>query len=234
MNQPYCGPGAAPETFWTDWNFDPPLLLGLVALSLVLWRRGSGHGRAIAVMALGAAFISPLCALTVALFSARAVHHLVLAGVAAPALALAWPLAARLPPQVGAAAMALAMAAWHLPGIYDAIWRSDAVYWTMQAALLVPAWAFWSAVLTGRRPAGLADSLLVMGLAGLMGLLGAVLTFAPGILYLQHVDGAARWGMTALDDQRLAGLILWVPGFLPMAGLAFAMLRRDWLRGFAA
>ena len=40
MNQPYCGPGAAPETFWTDWNFDPPLLLGLVALSLVLLASG--------------------------------------------------------------------------------------------------------------------------------------------------------------------------------------------------
>lgn len=234
MSQPYCGPGAAPGGLWTAWNLDPPLLAGLALLSLALWWRQAGRAGGVAVLALALAFVSPLCALTVSLFSARALHHLVLAGVAAPALALAWPLAARWPAQIGAAGMALAMAAWHLPAVYDAIWRSDAVYWLMQAALLLPAWAFWSAVLAGPRHAVLGHSVLTMGLAGVMGFLGAVLTFAPAVLYVQHVDGAALWGMTALDDQRLAGLILWVPGFLPMAGFAGWMLRRGWQRGFAA
>ena len=61
------------------------------------------------------------------------------------------------------------MGAWHLPAVYDAIWRSDAVYWLMQAALFLPAWAFWSAVLTGPRSAVLGHIFLTMGLAGLMG-----------------------------------------------------------------
>ncbi|WP_234855190.1 cytochrome c oxidase assembly protein [Paracoccus everestensis] len=234
MSQPYCGPGVAPDGLWAAWNVDPPLLAGLAVLSVVLWRQGNGRAGGIAVLALAVAFVSPLCALTVSLFSARALHHLVLAGVAAPALALAWPLAARAPAQAGATGMALAMGAWHLPVVYDAIWRSDAVYWLMQAALFLPAWAFWSAVLTGPRSSVLGHSFLTMGLAGLMGLLGAVLTFAPAVLYIQHVDGAAPWGLTALDDQRLAGLILWVPGFLPMAAFAGWMLRQGWQRGFAA
>ena len=206
MSQPYCGPGVAPDGLWAAWNVDPPLLAGLAVLSVALWRQGGGRAGGIAVLALAVAFVSPLCALTVSLFSARALHHLVLAGVAAPALAWAWPLAARAPAQAGAAGMALAMGAWHLPAVYDAIWRSDAVYWLMQAALFLPACAFWS----------------------------AVLTFAPAVLYIQHVDGAAPWGLTALDDQRLAGLILWVPGFLPMAAFAGWMLREGWQRGFAA
>ncbi|WP_295046582.1 cytochrome c oxidase assembly protein [uncultured Paracoccus sp.] len=234
MSQPYCGPGAAPDGLWMAWNADPLLLAALALLSLVLWRRGTGRAGGVAVLALAVAFVSPLCALTVSLFSARALHHLILAGVAAPALALAWPMARRVPAQAAAAGMALAMVGWHLPAVYDAIWRSDAVYWLMQAALLLPAWAFWSVVLTGPRDGVLGNSVLTMGLAGVMGFLGAVLTFAPAVLYIQHVDGAALWGLGALDDQRLAGLILWVPGFLPMAAVAGWMLRRGWQRGFAA
>ncbi|MDQ1899528.1 cytochrome c oxidase assembly protein [Paracoccus sp. WLY502] len=239
MDQPYCGPGVAPGDLWTAWNIDPPVLIGLAVLAWMLWRHGAGRAGGVAVIALAIAFVSPLCALTVALFSARAAHHLLLAGVAAPALAWAWPLARRLPAQAGAAGMAAAMAAWHLPAVYDAIWRSDAVYWAMQAALLLPAWAFWSVVLTGSRSEALgyqvlSHSFLTLGLAGVMGFLGAILTFAPGVLYLQHVDGAAMWGLGAIDDQRLAGLILWAPGFLPMAALAGWMLRRSWRQGFAA
>ena len=239
MDQPYCGPGVAPGDLWTAWNIDPPVLIGLAVLAWMLWRRGTGRAGGVAVIALAIAFVSPLCALTVALFSARAAHHLLLAGVAAPALALAWPLARSLPAQFGAAGMAAAMAAWHLPAVYDAIWRSDATYWAMQAALLLPAWAFWSVVLTGSRSKALGyqalgHSFLTLGLAGVMGFLGAILTFAPGVLYLQHVDGAAIWGLGAIDDQRLAGLILWVPGFLPMAALAGWMLRQSWRQGLAA
>ncbi|RJL03421.1 cytochrome c oxidase assembly protein [Paracoccus siganidrum] len=234
--QPYCGPGAAPDQLWSSWNGDPVLLAGLALAGGALLHARRGPASTLALAALVVAFVSPLCALTVSLFSARAAHHLLLAGVAAPALALALPIARRLPASLSAAALALAMLGWHLPGLYDAAWRHDAVYWAMQAALLLPAWAFWSAVLT--RPADaaatLGHALLVAALAGVMGLLGAVLTFAPQPLYLQHLGGAADWGIGALDDQRLAGLILWVPGFLPMAALGLALLRRGWQRGLAA
>lgn len=236
MSQPYCGPAVPPEALWTAWNTDPLLLAGLGLLGLALWRWGRGPVRWVAMAALILAFVSPLCALTVALLSGRALHHLVLAGVAAPALALALPMAARLPAGIAAAGVSAAMAAWHLPAVYAAIWMSDGLYWLMQAALLLPAWAFWSAVLAPRADARrlLGHAFLAVGLAGIMGLLGAILTFAPGPLYLQHVGGAALWGWSALDDQRLAGLILWVPGFLPMAVLAFALLRRGWRDGLAA
>lgn len=236
MAQPYCGPAVPPEALGTVWNTDPVLLAGLALLGLALWQWGRGPARWVSLAALVLAFVSPLCALTVALFSGRALHHLVLAGVAAPALALAMPLAARLPAGIAAAGVAVAMVAWHLPAVYAAIWISDSVYWLMQAALVLPAWAFWSALFAPRGDAQrlLGHAFLAIGLAGVMGLLGAILTFAPGVLYLQHVDGAALWGLSALDDQRLAGLILWVPGFLPMAGLAFALLRRGWHTGLAA
>ncbi len=236
---PYCGPAPAPDQLWSSWNFDPVVLAGIAALTVVLMRRAAPERRGpatLAVVALVVAFVSPLCALTVALFSARAAHHLVLITLAAPALAVALPLLPRMPTGLSLAAVSAAMIAWHLPGIYDAIWASDGLYWLMQAAMLLPAWAFWSAVLSpgfGAEEA-MRRAVLIGGLAGIMGFLGAILTFAPDILYFPHVGGAMAWGMSPLADQQLAGLIMWVPGFVPVAAIAGRMVWHAWRRGFAA
>src|SRR5690606_4100540 len=49
------------------------------------------------------------------------------------------------------------------------------------------------------------------------GLLGAFLTFAPAPWYTAYgAAGTAPWGLTPLEDQQLAGLVMWVP-----AGLAY-------------
>lgn len=241
MNQslPYCGPAPLPQDLWRSWNLDPLLLLALALFSAVIIMRtppGRHGAAATGIGALVLAFVSPLCALTVALFSARAAHHIVILTFAAPALAMAVPLLPRLPSSLSLAAITAAMVAWHLPGIYAAAWGSDVLYWALQAAMLLPAWAFWSAVLRPgfRAEEALWRGILIGGLAMVMGFVGAILTFAPGLLYLQHVEGAAMWGLDPLTDQQLAGLVMWVPGFLPVAGMGFAMLHRGWRRGFAA
>ncbi|MDO5611981.1 MAG: cytochrome c oxidase assembly protein [Paracoccus sp. (in: a-proteobacteria)] len=237
QQMPYCGPAPLPGDLWRSWNFDPPLLIALAVFGVVLaWRAQGRVAAAVGWGALVVAFVSPLCALTVALFSARAAHHLLLVTVAAPALALAWPMLRQVSAALSLVVLSAAMVAWNLPRVYDAVWASDTVYWAMQAAMLLPAWVFWSAVLAPNGPAEdmLRRALLTGGLAGIMGLIGAVLTFAPNALFFQHIEGAALWGMTALSDQQLAGLVMWVPGFVPVAVLAALMLRRGWRQGFAA
>ena len=85
---PYCGP--APAAGDWRWNLDPVLLLIMAgATALILMRtRGRSRGVGLAAMAvLGVSFVSPLCALSSALFSARTVHHVLLVAVAAPLLA---------------------------------------------------------------------------------------------------------------------------------------------------
>jgi putative membrane protein len=42
-------------------------------------------------------------------------------------------------------------------------------------------------------------------------ILGALLTFAPHPWYSPYVATAPLWHLTALEDQQLGGLIMWIP-----------------------
>src|SRR5271170_5565189 len=90
----YCGPAAVPDDLWVRWNFDPLLIAALAALAFAVGRGRSSNASAgcgaIALMAV--VFVSPLCALSSALFSARVFHHVLLVGAVAPLLAAAFPL----------------------------------------------------------------------------------------------------------------------------------------------
>ncbi|MGY6535194.1 MAG: cytochrome c oxidase assembly protein [Pararhodobacter sp.] len=232
---PYCGPAPAPETLLTAWNADP-VLLGVLAVTIPagVWhlrnaaamrRRAWGVASGVALLA----FVSPLCALTVALFAARGLHHLVVVFALAPALALAFPL--RLRATVPALlALSSALWAWHIPALYAAAWDHVPVYWAMQAALILPAWAFWSALFATPRQMApqLGAGLHLAVLAGQMGLIGAILTFAPRVLYPEHLVLTESFGLSPLADQQLAGLVMWVPGMVPVALAAGWMLRCAW------
>ncbi len=233
---PYCGPAPLPETLLGTWNLDPALLAVLALAGVVgTWRlrmigdprrvRAFGVASAVSVVA----FLSPLCALTVALFAARGVHHLLLIFALAPALALAFPLR-RIGAGMGFLALSAALWLWHVPVIYALAWDHASVYWALQLALILPAWAFWSALLHDARGVAsrLGASLQLGALAGQMGLIGAILTFSPRVLYPEHLALAERFGLTALSDQQLAGLVMWVPGMVPVAFAAAWMLRAAW------
>jgi putative membrane protein len=57
------------------------------------------------------------------------------------------------------------------------------------------------------------------------GLLGALLTLSHRIWYPLQASGVAAHGLTALEDQQLAGLIMWVPGgLLYLVGMAVLFL----------
>jgi putative membrane protein len=58
------------------------------------------------------------------------------------------------------------------------------------------------------------------------GLLGALLTLAPSPLYQWHVGRSELWGLSALTDQQLAGLIMWVPMDLVYAATGVVLAGR--------
>lgn len=222
---PYCGPAPDAATWLLAWNFDPFLIaaialtgmVGAVALRQSDRKRQNAFGLAIATALV--AFVSPLCAMSVALFSARTIHHLVVFGVLAPALATAFVLR-RVLMLPAFAALSATLWLWHVPAVYTAAWSSIPVYWLLQIALIGSAWAFWSAV---SRAQDHAPIVWLIALVGQMGLLGALLTFAQFPFYLEHLAHAERFSLSALEDQQLAGLIMWVPGMVPVA-LVTAML----------
>lgn len=226
MHATYCGPAPLPGELATSWNLDPILLAALFALGVGLRRDRAGLA-GVAVLAI--AFVSPLCALSAALFSARVVHHVLLIAVAAPLLALAVP-ARRpggivIPFLVSTAVLWI----WHIPAAYDAALANIPVYWVMQISLLGSAVLFWRAVLAG--DGAPVDRLgFVIAAFAQMGLLGALLTFAPTSLYAAHTFAPLAWGMTPLEDQALGGLIMWAPAGIPYAIATIWIARQGWSR----
>ncbi|HLV84983.1 MAG TPA: cytochrome c oxidase assembly protein [Devosia sp.] len=218
----YCGPPPSPDTLWGRWNFDPVLLAGLLCvLGLAAFalrgaepRRQLAFGGAWGIAAL--LFISPICALTVALFSARVGHHIVLTMVAAPLLAFALPVrwrhGANLLPALSVSTMALWL--WHVPDFYASAFMHPALYWAMQLSLLSSFVWLWLGLL--RSPNPLAAGVTALASATQMGLLGALLVFAPQPLYLPHLATTLAFGLSPVDDQQLGGLIMWVPANLPL------------------
>lgn len=218
----YCGPAPAPQEFLLRWNFDPLALLLIAASTLATRRSGHGWG---ASLVLALAFVSPLCALSSALFSARVVHHILLVAVAAPLLALARPSRTQRGVGLSFLVSTAALWLWHLPAAYDAALGHAGIYWVMQASLLGTAWTFWRAVLS-QPPASGAGWVFLAYVA--MGMLGALLTLTPEPLYAIHATAPMVWGMTALADQQLGGLIMWIPAGLVFALWGGVLARRAW------
>jgi putative membrane protein len=228
MAQAYCGPAPVPDTLMTAWNADLAAAALCAALVAAHARGGRRAGRlplALAVAVLLVLFVSPFCALTVALFSARVGHHLLLVAAVAPLLALAFP--RRDGRGGGLAALVILHAGivwlWHAPPVYEVAIRGVSAYWAMQLSLLGSAFLLWRAILSPRAATG-AALLALLATATQMGMLGALLTFARRPLYAAHADTTFAYGLTPLADQQLAGLLMWVPAALPYLAAAALLL----------
>ncbi|MES2492496.1 MAG: cytochrome c oxidase assembly protein [Pseudomonadota bacterium] len=227
---PYCGAAPTPAEWLWRWNLDPWPVGALLVATAAWYVLGRSSRGVPLVAALGLCvflFISPFCALTSALFSARVAHHVILAAAVAPLLVAAFPRGhgrARALPW-WTALHALVFWFWHAPQAYAWALSSDAIYWTMQASLLGSAVTFWSAI---RRAHVTAAVVALLATTVQMGLLGALITFARSPLYVPHLATTDPWSLSALDDQQLAGLIMWAPaaGFYIVAAI---LLTARWL-----
>jgi putative membrane protein len=224
---PYCGAPPDPLTLAHRWNLDPILLAALATIALAYGlysvRRPGGRplffsGWTVAAVALA----SPLCALSVSLFSARIAQHMILTLLAAPLVAagLQFGPRPRPPPSLLAAAVFAALLwFWHAPGPYAWTFLRTDVYWAMHLSLFASALWLWSTLLSQSTPAFAAIGAGMLT-ALQMGLLGAVLTFAPAPLFAPHLITTLAWGLTPLEDQQLGGVLMWVPGCLALLAAA--------------
>jgi putative membrane protein len=199
---------------------------------------------------LAAALFSPIDALADRSFALHMAQHELLMLVAAPLLVLArpveawtWALAPRLRRHAGNIAHARwinrvwrlatcqpgawclhawALWIWHVPVLFIAAVAHPALHVLQHACFLGSALLFWWSVLrdgAGPRAAGAMLSVFTTMLH--TSALGALLTLATHASYVA-TGQATLLGLTALEDQQLGGLVMWVPGSAAylVAGLA--------------
>jgi putative membrane protein len=126
----------------------------------------------------------------------------------------------------------VAMWFWHFPGPYQMALRNPAIHAAEHLSFFGTALLFWWIVAAPSGPRRASEGAAILMVAGTLmqsGVLGALLMFASTAWYPAHAAGAQTWGMTPLEDQQLAGLIMWVPaGLVYVAAVAWLFLR--WMR----
>jgi cytochrome c oxidase assembly factor CtaG len=121
---------------------------------------------------------------------------------------------------------------WHLPGGYDAAVRSEPVHVLEHLSFALTSWLFWVALirLAADVRRGPLAAVYVAAVVPPGAALGAVLTFATRPLYPAQAHEAVEHGIDPLLDQRIAGLIMWVPLDLVFLALAVGLFARWWQR----
>lgn len=122
---------------------------------------------------------------------------------------------------------AAAMWLWHLPALYDLAASTPTVHVLEHLTFTLAGGLYWWHVLSpipGRhRLTGLAPVTYMASTKVAVGLLGIVLTFAPAALYAFYDDQPRYWGLSATEDQQIAGLIMATEQSIVM-GIAIAWL----------
>jgi putative membrane protein len=196
-----------------------------------LWRK-AGVGRGIGLanllcfslgwLTVAASLLSPLHHYAEQLLWAHMIQHELLMVVAAPLLVLgrpleawSWVLRMRVPkiladPLFAWALHALGIWLWHAPAFFEAAVRSEWIHLAQHASFFVPAAIFWWTVFApNAKPLAAVASLFTTMLH--TGALGALMTLSRATWYPGY----------GLDDQQLAGLVMWIPAgtVYPLAAL---------------
>ena len=122
---------------------------------------------------------------------------------------------------------AAAIWAWHLPSLFRIALADPLVHVLQHGCFFFSALVYWWSVFGGRAQQPKGGSIASLFTTMLhTSALGALLTFAPTPWYV--ANGARLFGLSALEDQELGGLIMWVPGGLAYLFAALEIVHR-WL-----
>ncbi|MDB4916948.1 MAG: hypothetical protein JWM95_4592 [Gemmatimonadetes bacterium] len=204
------------------------------------------------------ALLSPLHEISEQLFSAHMVQHELLMVVAAPLLVLGrpgmimlWslPLAARQSlghlskstmvsgtwgflsrPFDAWLLHAIVIWGWHVPVLFQSTLESERMHALQHCSFIGSALLFWWVVIYPHRRAALGLSIVSLFTTAVhTAVLGALMTFARTPWYPNYGNGGAEWGMSPVQDQQLAGLVMWIPASVAYLVAALVIMRR-WLR----
>jgi putative membrane protein len=135
-------------------------------------------------------------------------------------------------PVTATAVQAVVMWAWHAPILFDRALDSFGWHIAQHACFFVSSLLFWWAMLHPRdRTSGYGVSAACLFATSLIGgALGALMSLSSSPWYADYAAmGMTGIGLDPVDDQRLAGLIMWIPGGL-VHGAAALALAYKWLK----
>lgn len=220
-----------------QWALNPGPLLLLVPITvayLVRWRAVRAHPARLVLFLLGiaaavVALFSPVDPLGEELLTMHMVQHLLLLDLA-PVLCLLGLTKAifrpatrhlirlergapwLLSPKLGFAVYVGGMWFWHWPVMYDAAVRSGFVHVLEHVTFTVIGGLYWwhliSPVRDQRQLSGMGAVLYMASTKVLVGILGIALTFLPRSIYAVYQQEPNRWGIPAVQDQSIAGVLM--------------------------
>jgi putative membrane protein len=125
--------------------------------------------------------------------------------------------------------------AWHLPALYELALRNAWAHQLEHLTFLLGGLGFWWYVIEPVPPRhrlpGMWAVAYVAGAKLLLGGLGLVLAFSPTTFYDTYEEAVRTWGLTALEDQNVGGLVMMLEQSIVLAAffaLTFArMLERS-------
>jgi len=120
---------------------------------------------------------------------------------------------------------ALALWIWHVPWLFDQTLQSDWIHAAQHTSFLATAVLFWWPLANRISTTGYGGGLVYVFTTILhTSVLGALLTFAPRPWYSSYISTAPLWHLTALEDQQLGGLIMWIPAGTLLLIVALVLL----------
>jgi putative membrane protein len=121
---------------------------------------------------------------------------------------------------------------WHASALYQMALRHEALHILEHVSFLATAVLFWWVLFrqTTHRHLRYGGGVAYLFTAGLQSeVLAALITFSPEPWYADYAERVVAWALTPLQDQQLAGLIMWFPGSLVFTLLTIGYFAA-WLR----
>ncbi|HEY8948264.1 MAG TPA: cytochrome c oxidase assembly protein [Rhizomicrobium sp.] len=174
----------------------------------------------------------PLSGIAAQIFSAHMMQHLLLIVMAAPLLTasgvfdglLRFALVQKLTQPVTAWTIFVGIFLfWHWPVAFQWAALHESTILLEHVSILFGALLFWAVALSVREQEWLsygARALFVMTAAVATDLPGVIMLFAPRAICVMPGENAPAFGITPLEDQQIAGLLMWVPANLVFFGFA--------------
>ncbi len=152
---------------------------------------------------------SPVAHLDHHLLTAHMAQHLILMLVAAPLILMGAPATlARLPLAFCWFAGSFTVIFWHIPAIFELALESHLCHGVEQASFLIAGILFWRPVIDS---SGWSAPIYLFLATLPCDAISAFLAFCGHVVYRPYLSGhAGMFGLSPMDDQALAGALMWV------------------------